>query len=80
MQSSKAAMRNHNQCDRDPQRTIMPMAPSDRLALRLLGAAGTRSTFWDSSAWADATCKTTSSGTSCHMWTSLDNLTPEWQS
>ena len=37
--------------------TIMPMAPSARLALRLVGAVGIRSTFCDSSACIDATCK-----------------------
>ena len=35
---------------------MMPMAPSERLALRLLGAAGTSSTFCASSACAEATC------------------------
>lgn len=53
---------------------MMPIAPSERLALRLLGAAGTSSTFCDSSACAEATCTAGMAeavSSHCHLHRSL---------
>ncbi len=48
--------------------TMMPMAPSARLALRLVGAVGTRTTFCDSSACMLATCMGTPPSHSCIVY------------
>ena len=53
---------------------MMPMAPRARLALRLVGAVGTRTTFCDSSACMLATCNDQASQSSIYSGSICRNL------